>query len=181
MQARKEHAAALDALEHAIALAPEHIRSHFTMAAIYAELQRYPEAVASYDEVLRINPAYPAAIGGRAEALAASGEGEAALVAIEGLMRDHAEFAGRFLWQGRVLDRLQRRDEAAVAYGRYTELMPRQVEGWRLLGEALNALGRGEESVEAFARALSLNPKDEALRRRHAAELESLRASSGRP
>lgn len=48
---------------------------------------------------------------------------------------------------------------------------PDDVEGWRLLGQVHMAIGRMEESIAAFEKALDLAPRDLALRERYAQAL----------
>ncbi|MFC4700087.1 c-type cytochrome biogenesis protein CcmI [Glaciecola siphonariae] len=48
---------------------------------------------------------------------------------------------------------------------------PEDVEGWRLLGQVQMAIGRMEESVAAFEKALDLDPRNEELRERYAQAL----------
>src|SRR5208337_78671 len=52
---------------------------------------------------------------------------------------------------------------AAVLAGRIIKQAPNNVAAWTLLGQAVSTLSRADEAVQAFARAVQLNPDDASL------------------
>src|SRR5690242_12465189 len=59
---------------------------------------------------------------------------------------------------GVVLAQLGRLDEAQAQIGAALKLNPRDAGAWANQGNVLNLLGRGEEAVAAYDRALALQP-----------------------
>jgi tetratricopeptide (TPR) repeat protein len=57
--------AALEVFRHALAVDSRHVPAHFFAGAAYARLQHYPEAVAAWDEVVRLDPSGPLAAEAR--------------------------------------------------------------------------------------------------------------------
>jgi tetratricopeptide (TPR) repeat protein len=63
-----------------------------------------------------------------------------------------------YAWQGYTLARLNRRQEASVAYERALELNPQRTNTWLYLAQVYYSLGRYENAAGAFRKYVSLNP-----------------------
>ena len=100
---------------------------------------------------------------------------EESLAALELLMQIGADSDTRFLWKGRVLERLGELEQAVESYRTYTELAPKSPDGWGKLGHCLLKLQRLEDAVAAFDEALKLDPQDERSSRERRAALSGLR------
>lgn len=85
-----------------------------------------------------------------------------------GLRRRRSEEAIRLAMQGRWQD-------AVEANRAILELFPNDVDAWNRLGKALSELGRNREAIEAYEKALSLEPGNQIARR----NLERLKAAAG--
>jgi tetratricopeptide (TPR) repeat protein len=85
-----------------------------------------------------------------------------------GLRRRRSEEAIRLAMQGRW-------QEAVEANRAILDLFPNDVDAWNRLGKALSELGQNREAVEAYERALSLEPGNQIARR----NLERLKAAAG--
>lgn len=85
-----------------------------------------------------------------------------------GLRRRRSEEAIRLAMQGRWQD--------AVDVNRaILELFPNDVDAWNRLGKALSELGKNREAIQAYEKALSLEPGNQIARR----NLDRLKAAAG--
>ncbi len=66
-----------------------------------------------------------------------------------------------YAWQGYTLARMNRRQEASVAYERAMELDPQRTNTWMYLGEVYDSLGRYKRAVGAYQKYVSLNPRND--------------------
>ncbi len=85
-----------------------------------------------------------------------------------GLRRRRSEEAIRLAMQGRWQD-------AVDANRAILELFPNDVDAWNRLGKALSELGKNAEAIEAYQKALALEPSNQIARR----NLERLKAAAG--
>lgn len=85
-----------------------------------------------------------------------------------GLRRRRSEEAIRLAMQGRW-------QEAVEANRAILELFPNDVDAWNRLGKAYSELGQNREAIEAYEKALSLEPGNQIARR----NLERLKAAAG--
>lgn len=153
------HEEALRALGRSTELAPDDAGKWIKHGQTLADLSRHEEAITAFDEALAIDASYLVASGNKAVSLANLRRREESLEVLDGLMRVHADLPSRFLWKGRVLEALRDIDQALTAYRTYADATPKRVEGWIELGRCLATAKRYEESVEAYDKALSLNPR----------------------
>jgi tetratricopeptide (TPR) repeat protein len=130
----KAYTEALKACEQAIPLAPKKQKPielwKYRAQALFG-LEKYQEAIAAYDYVLKLEPNYSQGLIQRCEALSKLGQLESALESCDqGLQRD----------------------------GDWGTINPAQ--GWYQQGLALRKSGRLKDAITAYDRALSINPDD---------------------
>jgi len=126
----------------------------------------YQEALAACDEALKMDPQNASAWHYRALALAGMGHGveanqslQKAMDLLDRRLRESPEDAEALWLRAEGLDILGRSDEAVEAYDRLAELNSSHALGaWIRQSDILAALGRYNQSAEAFERAMSQLP-----------------------
>ena len=127
-------------------------------------LQHDPRLAADQaSEILRAVPGDPRArlILGAAQRL--NGELGPALAILEPLAREQPRAVPVYLELGTALGEADRPEEALAALRRATELQPQGPEGWRLLADLLDVLGKPDEADRARARYLKAATRDPQL------------------
>jgi Flp pilus assembly protein TadD len=143
---------------HMVALAPRAYRARNNLALALAADGRLDEAIAEYQQVLRVNPGYDLAQKNLADALAMKGRlDEATAHYVESLRLDpnqagvHFKLAGVLAQRGDV-------DGAVAHFGAALRLKPDSPVVHYNLANLLLAQGRPEEAVLHFNEALRLRP-----------------------
>ena len=122
------------------------------------DLNRFDEALESYDWALTLRPDYPEALNNRGVALQHLGRFDEALESYEralALRPDNAEALNN---RGVTLHDLRRFDEALASYQRALALRPDYPEALNNHGVILDDLKRFDEALESYDRALALRP-----------------------
>jgi Flp pilus assembly protein TadD len=121
-------------------------------------LQRYEEALDSYDKVLAFMPDYAEAHHNRASALVALKRFDEAVAAYDKFVLLNPDSAEAYHNRGIALHALMRFDEALAAYDKALSLKPDFVEALNNRGNILKELQRYKEALSAYAKAIALNP-----------------------
>jgi tetratricopeptide (TPR) repeat protein len=158
MRRNEDYRSELTLWSDTVAKRPENARAHTNLGIALAESGRVADAVAQYQEAIRIEPAIPAAQLNLCSALTRLGRPAEALPHGEAAVRMDPGNANARVDLGLAL----------VALGRAAEALPHYVEALRLqplaadvpadLGVALVQLGRSAEAVAHFEAALRLDP-----------------------
>ena len=125
---------------------------------------RVAEALAGYEEVLRLAPDHPDALNLAGKAAGEMGDGRRAWELFSAAVAAAPEFAEAHDNLGLVLAAIGRHGEAAECHRRAGELEPDRAEAFNNLGIALIELGRVPEAAEAMERAVALAPDEMAVR-----------------
>ncbi|MBK8073947.1 MAG: tetratricopeptide repeat protein [Ramlibacter sp.] len=145
--AREERAFALPFFERAVKLAPHMAQFHYNLGVIHHELNRFPQAMRSYHQALRLQPEHPAALSNYGDLLRRHDQLDAAREHLERLFKIDPEAKGLALklaltyfglkeytladhW---FLEALKDPKEPAVVhweYAHYLLLQKRFAEGW---------------------------------------------------
>jgi tetratricopeptide (TPR) repeat protein len=120
------------------------------------DLQRYKDALVTYDKAVEIRDDYADAWNGKAKALYELKRYQDALVSYDKAI----EIAPRYLaaWRGRgfTLGRLQRYNEAVSAYDKALEIKADDAEVWNAKGESFGNLKRYDEAIQAYDKSIEL-------------------------
>ncbi|MBV0913248.1 tetratricopeptide repeat protein [Anianabacter salinae] len=145
------------------ALRPGHIDALLLTASLLDRLQLHDLAAAAYAEVPRDHPSYLDAEIGRAEALYASGNTDAAVEVLEQLSRDFASSTVAHVALGDALRRLERYAPAASAYDKaiatFDSERPEQWLTYFARGVSREQTEDWPGAESDFRKALSLNPE----------------------
>ena len=123
---------------------------HLRGKALHA-LERYAEALAAFDAALALRPGFAEALNSRGDALRALNREREALESHRQALALRPDYA----------EALHSRAAAAVAIQQDARAQPRasSAEALCVRGHALDALGRLEEALESYQRALALRPE----------------------
>lgn len=157
----REPERALEAYERAGKALPGNLDILHNKAKLLAEMRRTEEAMAAYEQVLRVDPDYVKSLEGYAALLingGASDRAEPMLLRAEGLYskggRDPYRalqlLATAYTNMGRSKDALKALDRALAAH-------PQDDTLWEARGIALSNMERYREAVQCFTQALRLN------------------------
>ena len=91
-----------------------------------------------------------------------------ALVAVEAALKRNPGSVDSLMLKGAILQALGRASEAQAAFSDVVAVAPRNAEAWYNLGVAETELGRRDQALEAFDRALSVQPMPQAWNNRSA-------------
>ncbi len=146
----------------ATALMPAHVESQLLSAGMLEELEQYEAAVEIYAGFAPDHPAFLSAEIGRSEALYALGRKDAAIEALQGLARSHANLVIVHTALGDILRREERWADALPAYDTALGLVgtPSQ-EHWVVLFSRAICHERLKDYAKAdadFRAALAVNP-----------------------
>ncbi|MEM9434256.1 MAG: tetratricopeptide repeat protein [Pseudomonadota bacterium] len=143
-------------------LSESHVPSRLLIAELLEDLDQFDLASKSYASVPSDHPSFFLAEMGRADALYANEQKEAAVEVLSTLSRSHGEIAMVHASFGDMLSRMRRDDEAIAAYSRSLEMRePDEVSTWPIFyarGIVHERLGNMELMETDFRKALDLSP-----------------------
>ncbi len=137
---------------------PDYAQALYNRGNTLHELQRFEEALASYDRALMVRPDYVEALVYRGNALHLLKRLEEALASYDraaAIRPDHAEALSN---RGLTLHEQNRFDEALASYDRALTVRPDYAEALYNRGNTLYALQRFEEALTSYDRALMVRP-----------------------
>ena len=123
-------------------------------------LGRPDEAVACFDQALKINPRDVEAWNNKGVAFHALGRSDEAVAYFDEALKIKPRDVKALINKGVALGALGMLDEAVAYYDEALKIKPRDVKAWNNKGYALGALGRSDEAVAYFDEALKINPRD---------------------
>jgi tetratricopeptide (TPR) repeat protein len=167
---------ALAAAERALAASgtqPGPERAELARVAALRALGRNGEAMAAVRAYAEAAPSSGGAQVELSRCLAAAGDGDGARAAIDRALEldagDQSALAARF-WPADRGD-IQRVNEALPALRAFADAHEGTAGAWRSLARAMLIVGRNDEAIELFAKAVSLKPADDDLRAEYWSEL----------
>jgi tetratricopeptide (TPR) repeat protein len=119
----------------------------------FRDLKQYSEALAAYDEALRLDPKDAFAYSNKGYVLDELKQYEEGLAACEQAIRLNPKDAAAYTNKGWALDEFRRYEEALAAYEQAIRLDPNNALAYNNKGHALRALNREKEAQQAFAKA----------------------------
>ena len=131
-----------------------------TMLRALQDVGRHTEAVAAYDQAIKVDPHDVVARNGRADVLKAMGRLDESLTAYETTLRDHPQSVVAKTGRAEVLKAMGRLDESLTAYETTLRDHPQSVVAKSGRAEVLKAMGRFDESLDAYERILRDHPEE---------------------
>lgn len=155
---------AIKEYQAALALDPASYDAMLGLGSAYRRAKLFPEALALYRKIIAENPSYAAAYANLGNLHLEQGEIEAAVAAYEKFAAhsdDKATVAQNFLNAGFRHGAAGNHEKALALYYRALEVTPDNPLAYTDIGWSLLKLGKREEAVAAFEKALKLKPKGE--------------------
>ncbi len=139
-----------------VARAPNHPRPHNALGFALLQSGRVPEAIAEFDEAIRLDPSYAGAWANRGVARLKQGDAQSAVEQMEkALALSPYEFdAELYYYLGSALFETGKHESARERFGQALQMRPVYPEAMCSLGNSLRALGRLPEAEVALRAAL---------------------------
>ncbi|VAW31360.1 hypothetical protein MNBD_CHLOROFLEXI01-176 [hydrothermal vent metagenome] len=126
---------------------------------IFQSLNQYEEALADYEEALRLDPEDSMTYSNRGIVFLHQREYEAALADYRKAIQLNPEYAKAFFNRGNTYLDLERYVEALADFGEAIRLNPEYAKAFYNRGNTYLALERNKEALADFGEAIRLNPK----------------------
>jgi len=151
---------ALASFEQFLELQPNNDQIWLIRGMILSDLERYQEAIASYDKVLEIKPdtLYAYAWCLRGIALSHLERYEEAISSYDKALDITPDEYYVWYFRGVALSDLKRYEEAITSYEKALEIQPDNHDAWYRRGNALYKLKRYEEALASYDKALEIQP-----------------------
>src|SRR5271157_4176321 len=137
---------------------PANPRAHINLGSALASAGRLPEAIAHYEDAIRLKPDYLDAHYSLGNALATAGQTPEAIAEYEEVLRLDPDDDEAHSDLGDALTRVGRPRDAVVQYEEALRLNPDSAEIHYNLGYSLATVGRATEAVAQYEEALRLEP-----------------------
>lgn len=122
------------------------------------ELQRYEEALAAYQEAVKISPDFVPGWNGQGRTLWELKDYNAALSAYDQAIQIKPDYQEAWIGRGLVLRSLKRYPEAIAAFDKALQLDHNHPDVWHLKGEVFSNLQQYNNAVAAYKQAIELQP-----------------------
>ncbi len=136
--------------------------AYFNKAVTLQVQRQFEEALAAYEQVIHLDPAFVEAHYNKGGVLRDQGRLEEAPAAYEQVIHLDPSFAFAFAYanKGRMLQKLGRLEEALVAHEQSIRLDPNEAAFHKDKAWALEGPGRREEAEQSYLKALKLPDPD---------------------
>ncbi|MBW4495597.1 MAG: tetratricopeptide repeat protein [Oscillatoria princeps RMCB-10] len=124
------------------------------------ETQRYSDALAAYNQALKVSDSYAEAWYGRCYALTNLQRPLEALSACDKALNLKQNYAEAWHRRGYALDDLERYSDALQAYDKALQIKPKYDTAWHNRGFTLQKLGRYQEALASYNKSLQFDPND---------------------
>jgi len=137
-------------------------------------LGRYAEAIACFDNTLKINSRYAPAWSNKSYSLNSLGRYQEALGCCDRAIEINPRIAEAWNNKGKTLNDLRRYQEALACCDEALQLDPLSAEAWVNKGVSLYGLGRYPEAIPCYEKAVEIHPRYAVAWRNKAAAHEAL-------
>jgi tetratricopeptide (TPR) repeat protein len=160
IQRNKDYRSDLAIWSDTVAKCPESARAHNNLGGALANIPgRQSEAIAEYEEALRISPDYPDALNNLGCILAnIPGRLPEAIGHLETAIRLKPDYVKARNNLGIILFKAGRNSEAMAQFQEAVQIKPGEAESHDNLGIALEKAGRLSEAISQFEEAVRINP-----------------------
>ena len=146
------------ALKHGGTFRYPNAEAHDKSGVALAQSGRIEEAIAQYEQALRINPDYAEAHSNLGNALRQAGRAAEAVEHFEQVVRIEPDIAEAHNNLGAALAQAGMIEEAITQYAQALQIRPDYAEAHYNLGSALLQVGQNQEAIEQLEQALRIKP-----------------------
>ena len=143
---------------HALDVTRDNWLAHDNLGVALAQAGRIPEAIAQYEQALRIKPDFPEAHNNLGIALTRSGRIPEAIAQYEQALRITPDFAEAHYNLGLALAQAGRIPEAIAQYEQALRIEPDFAAAHNNLGLALSRIGKIQDAIGHYEQALRIQP-----------------------
>jgi serine/threonine protein kinase len=122
------------------------------------DLQKYEEAISSYDKAIAIKPDKHEAWNNRGNSLDELQRYEEAIASYDKAIAINPDYHYAWCGRGVSLANLQKDEEAIASYDKVITIEPDDYEAWYNRGNSLDELQRYEEAIASYDKAIAINP-----------------------
>ncbi|MDM9382384.1 tetratricopeptide repeat protein [Chlorogloeopsis sp. ULAP01] len=133
----------------------------YKQANTFYDLQRYQDALLTYEKAVKIRPDYAEAWNGQGKALFKLKEYKAALTAYDKAIQLQPNYLEAWIGRGFVLKNLQRNQEAIASFDKALEFDHKSPQVWNAKGEVFSNLKQYDEAIQAYEEAINLNKEND--------------------
>ncbi|HEY5798772.1 MAG TPA: tetratricopeptide repeat protein [Burkholderiaceae bacterium] len=151
-----QHAYELLAL--AASVNPTNVTIHATLGNALLDLQRYAEALTSYDRFLSVTPDFAEVLNNKANALSALGREVEAMACYEQALQKQADFPDAYFNRGNLHMDMRHYGQALIDYEQVLRIDANHYQAWNNRGNALQKLERFPEALQSYLRGLGIAP-----------------------
>jgi len=155
---REDPAAAIEWIDKALKINPTHVDAQFDRATALEDVERYTEALRSYDLVLALKSDFTEALYRRGNVLRAMRRHMEALDCYKRVLAAQPDHAQAWLKQGNSLNDLGRLSEALTCYEKAVEVAPEYPEALFNLANTLKEFDRIDEAMAIYDKVLEIEP-----------------------
>lgn len=150
---------AIETYEESITQDPKQARAWAGKGYALNVLKDYENALIAFDEAVAISPNFGKAVYERGNALYGLSRYDEAIIAYDNAIKIYPQYAYlAYYGKAKALQALEKNSDALSLYEKAISLKSDYAPAWNFKGETLSALGRYDEAVLAFDKALSLDP-----------------------
>lgn len=150
----------MELLQESLKREPRQPLAHRDLGNALQQMQRFAEALASYDKSLALKPDQSDLYNNRGIALTSLGRFDEALESYGRAITLKSDYAQAYNNRGTVLSARGRATEALADFSQAIALDPNYVKAITNRASMLAALGRNDEALKDCDRAIALNPKN---------------------
>ena len=119
------------------------------------QLQRYQEALATYEKAIDIKPDYPQALYGQGKALFQLKKYQESLIAYDQAIQIQPNYLEAWTNRGFVLVRLKRYSEAIATVDKALQLKNDEPQVWQLKGDIFIKISQYNDAIKAYEQAIN--------------------------
>ena len=155
------------ALEKAIAADSQDFVLYMELGVLMRSLQRYEEAIAAFDNAIRLNPSHPLAYNDRAITYTISRQYEKALADYTTAISINPQFARALNNRGSTYDYMEQYENALADFNQAILISPNYASPYSNRGNTYYSLGAYDQALFSYNQALAIDPESaDALRAR---------------
>jgi tetratricopeptide (TPR) repeat protein len=140
---------------------PDNYRAHAEVGAMLANRGESNEALAHFQECIRLEPSFPEARYNLGQALASGGRMDEAIAQYTEAVRLKPDFIEAQNGLGLALVAVHKFNDARLHFAKAVRLRPDDALSHMYLGGALASIGRLDEAAQQFQEVLRIDPKNE--------------------